>query len=95
MLFERQKPDLILLDLMLPGLLGEQVIEKISDVPVIVVSAKELEDSCRKCMRLTVTDIRALAEQMGGRILAEKEGEYFTVKIFLKRRDTYDRDYFP
>lgn len=46
-------------------------------------------------MRLTVTDIRALAEQMGGRILAEKEGEYFTVKIFLKRRDTYDRDYFP
>ena len=28
MLFERQKPDLILLDLMLPGLSGEQVIEK-------------------------------------------------------------------
>lgn len=48
MLFERQKPDLILLDLMLPGLSGEQVIEKISDVPVIVVTAKELEDSCRK-----------------------------------------------
>ena len=95
LLFERQKPDLILLDLMLPGLSGEQVIEKISDVPVIVVSAKELEDSCRKCMRLTVTDIRALAEQMGGRISAEKEGEYFTVKIFLKRRDTYDRNYFP
>ena len=40
LLFERQKPDLILLDLMLPGLSGEQVIEKISNVPVIVVSAK-------------------------------------------------------
>lgn len=40
LLFERQKPDLVLLDLMLPGLPGEQVIEKISGVPVIVVSAK-------------------------------------------------------
>ena len=40
LLFERQKPDLVLLDLMLPGLSGEQVIEKISNVPVIVVSAK-------------------------------------------------------
>ena len=40
LLFERQKPDLVLLDLMLPGLSGEQGIEKISNVPVIVVSAK-------------------------------------------------------
>ena len=35
------------------------------------ISAKELEDSCRKCMRLTVTDIRALA-----RVLEEKGMEY-------------------
>ena len=35
LLFERQKPDLVLLDLMLPGLSGEQVIGKISGVPVI------------------------------------------------------------
>lgn len=40
LLFERQKPDLILLDLMLPGLAGEQVLEKLSGIPVIVVSAK-------------------------------------------------------
>lgn len=33
-------PDLILLDLMLPGLNGEEVLQKIQDVPVIVVSAK-------------------------------------------------------
>lgn len=37
---ERQRPDLILLDLMLPGLSGEEVLQKISGVPVIVVSAK-------------------------------------------------------
>lgn len=36
----QQKPDLILLDLMLPGLSGEEVLPKIKEIPVIVVSAK-------------------------------------------------------
>ncbi len=36
----KQKPDLILLDLMLPGLTGEQLLPKIEGIPVIVVSAK-------------------------------------------------------
>lgn len=35
-----EKPDLILLDLMLPGLTGEEVLEKINNIPTIVVSAK-------------------------------------------------------
>ena len=34
------KPDLVLLDLMLPGLSGEQVLLKIKDIPVIVLSAR-------------------------------------------------------
>lgn len=34
------KPDLILLDLMLPGLSGEDLLPQIKDIPVIVVSAK-------------------------------------------------------
>lgn len=34
------KPDLILLDLMLPGLSGEALLPKIGNIPVIVVSAK-------------------------------------------------------
>lgn len=33
-------PDLILLDLMLPGLCGEEVIRHIKNIPVIVISAK-------------------------------------------------------
>ncbi len=37
---ERKKPDLVLLDLMLPGLSGEELLPKIKDIPVIVVSAK-------------------------------------------------------
>lgn len=39
------KPDLILLDLMLPGLTGEEVLKKIKDIPVIVISAKMDIDS--------------------------------------------------
>lgn len=34
------KPDLVLLDLMLPGLSGEEVLPKIQGIPVIVMSAK-------------------------------------------------------
>ena len=40
MLLSSNKPDLVLLDLMLPGLSGEEVLPHIQNVPVIVVSAK-------------------------------------------------------
>lgn len=40
-----EKPDLILLDLMLPGLTGEEVLPQIEKIPVIVMSAKvEVKD---------------------------------------------------
>lgn len=42
---EGTKPDLVLLDLMLPGLCGEEVLPKIKDIPVIVLSAKIDTDS--------------------------------------------------
>lgn len=35
-----EKPDLVLLDLMLPGLKGEKVLPRIKGIPVIVVSAR-------------------------------------------------------
>jgi len=40
LLLDQKRPDLILLDLMLPGLSGEVILPKISDIPVIVISAK-------------------------------------------------------
>lgn len=40
MLLSQNRPDLVLLDLMLPGLSGDKVLPKIKDIPVIVVSAK-------------------------------------------------------
>ena len=40
LLLSQSKPDLVLLDLMLPGLSGEELLPQIRDIPVIVVSAK-------------------------------------------------------
>ena len=40
LLLKTVRPDLILLDLMLPGLRGEEVLPHIKNIPVIVVSAK-------------------------------------------------------
>ena len=44
-LLSEKKPDLVLLDLMLPGLPGEEVLPKIKGIPVIVISAKVDVDS--------------------------------------------------
>ncbi|MGN0543169.1 MAG: response regulator transcription factor [Acutalibacteraceae bacterium] len=40
LLLKTNTPDLILLDLMLPGLSGEELLPKIKDFPVIITSAK-------------------------------------------------------
>ncbi|RKJ40081.1 DNA-binding response regulator [Acutalibacter sp. 1XD8-33] len=40
-----EEPDLVLLDLMLPGLSGEELLPRIDGIPVIVVSAKAGIDS--------------------------------------------------
>ena len=40
LLLEKKKPDLVLLDLMLPGLPGEEILPRIKDTPTIIVSAK-------------------------------------------------------
>lgn len=40
LLLSQRRPDLVLMDLMLPGLPGEEVLPKIQGIPTIVVSAK-------------------------------------------------------
>ena len=45
LILEKQNVDLILLDLMLPGLNGEEILEKIKQIPIIILSAKiNIED---------------------------------------------------
>lgn len=45
MVLTASRPDLVLLDLMLPGLSGEEVLPRIQGIPVIVMSAKVDTDS--------------------------------------------------
>ena len=39
-ILEKENVDIILLDLMLPGINGEEIIKKIKSIPIIVISAK-------------------------------------------------------
>ncbi len=48
--------DLVLLDLMLPGLTGEQVLPSLKDIPVIVISAKVDTQSKVDLLRLGAVD---------------------------------------
>lgn len=51
LLTERGTFDLILLDLMLPGVNGEEIVDRIKDTPIIVVSAKAtVEDRVRNLL---------------------------------------------
>ena len=40
LLLEKRRPDLILLDLMLPGLTGEELLPRLGGIPIIVLSAR-------------------------------------------------------
>ena len=40
LLLENNNIDLILLDLMLPGIAGEEIVKKVRNIPIIVISAK-------------------------------------------------------
>lgn len=57
--YNKEKYDLIFLDLMLPGMTGEELlsyIRKISDTPVIVVSAKSLQKGKVDVLKLGADD---------------------------------------
>lgn len=50
LLLEKEKYDLILLDLMLPAISGEEIIEEVKDTPIIVLSAKISSDDKVNCL---------------------------------------------
>ena len=51
-LLSQNQPDLVLLDLMLPGLSGEEVLPHIQNIPVIVLSAKvDVQDKVNLLLR--------------------------------------------
>ena len=50
LLLEKENYDLILLDLMLPGMAGEELLVKVKDIPIIVLSAKISSDDKVNCL---------------------------------------------
>jgi len=56
LLLEKDKYDLILLDLMIPGVTGEEIIHKVSDIPIIVISAKNSSEDKVNCLMLGAND---------------------------------------
>ena len=61
--YQEFKPDLILLDIMMPGISGFDVLEKIRDirnpklnsVPIVMITAKSLTDDIDKAIKLGAT----------------------------------------
>lgn len=56
LLLQQERADLVLLDLMLPGLSGEGVLERLSGVPVIVLSAMSAVEDKIKLLNLGAAD---------------------------------------
>lgn len=56
LMLEKEEYDLILLDLMLPAVSGEEIIEKVNDVPIIVLSAKISSDDKVNCLMRGAND---------------------------------------
>ncbi len=50
MILEKDNIDLVLLDLMLPGLNGEEIIKKVKNIPIIVLSAKVSTEDKVNCL---------------------------------------------
>ena len=50
LLLEKGRYDLILLDLMLPGITGEELLAKVKNIPIIVISAKISSDDKVNCL---------------------------------------------
>ena len=55
-ILEKEKIDLIILDLMLPGVGGEELIKKIKNIPIIALSAKLDVDDKVNCFDLGAND---------------------------------------
>lgn len=72
LLLKKESIDLIILDLMLPGLSREEVLKKSGDIPVIVVSAKADIDDKVKMLKNGAQDY--MTKPFSARELTEIKG---------------------
>lgn len=101
LLLEKESIDLIILDLMLPGLSGEEALKKSGDIPVIVVNAKADIDDKVKMLKNGAQDYmtklfsaRELTEIMGGTIDSEINEGVLSIILMLKISSFYRNDLF-
>ena len=84
MILEKENVDLILLDLMLPNVNGEEIIKKFSQIPIIVISAKISVDDKIKNL-LNGADDYMTKPFNNEELLAR-------VKARLRNKDNYNHD---
>ena len=81
-------PDLILLDLMLPGISGEAVMESVPDIPVIIVSARgealQEEKQRGALIMLACHDTEELTS-LADRIITIEEGKICSISSQIER----------
>lgn len=90
MLLEKENYDLILLDLMLPGLAGEEIIKKVSNIPIIVLSAKVSSDDKVNCLLSGASDYVTkpfAAQELLARIEVQLRNHHNNKSAELKYKD--------
>lgn len=99
MLLEKKRPDLILMDLMLPGLSGENLLPRCKGIPVIVVSAKAgVEDKVKLLLDGAVDyvtkpfHVRELLARIEVRLREAQEPETAILQADGLRMDTVTRE---
>lgn len=99
MLLEKKHPDLILMDLMLPGLSGENLLPRCKGIPVIVVSAKAgVEDKVKLLLDGAVDyvtkpfHVRELLARIEVRLREAQEPETAILRADGLRMDTVTRE---
>ena len=83
-IYSEFKPDLILLDIMMPGISGFEVLEQIRDirsaklnsVPIVMITAKSLTDDIDKAIKLGATSY--IVKPFRAESLKQKVIEYLT-----------------
>ena len=90
MLLEKNKYDLILLDIMLPAISGEKIIEKVTNTPIIVLSAKASTDDKVNCLLSGASDYLTKpfdSKELLARIAVQLRQNKFNNNATLKYKD--------
>lgn len=95
-LIEKEPPDIILLDIMMPELSGNQVLERLKahaewrHIPVIMISATDDTDTIAQCIQLGATDY--LVKPFNPLILAARINNSLASKALRDQEEAYRRE---